>query len=210
MTRLRKTLFLAAPCAAVLAVPVLTSAGTGDSDRDRMPDRWERRHGLSTSRDDARRDRDRDGARNVTEFRNATNPRDRDSDDDGVRDGRETGSIASFADDVLTITLLDGTQLRGRVTDATRIECEDGDEDSTPTATAATSGPSSNSGSSGSNSGPSSNSGSSADDDDADEDRGDDERACAPADLVAGARIEEAELTLTAGGPVWDEVELAK
>ena len=195
MTRLRKTLLVAAPCAAALAVPVLTNAGTGDNDRDRMPDRWERRHGLDTSRNDARRDRDRDGARNVTEFRTASDPRDRDSDDDGVRDGRETGSVAGFADGVLTITLLDGTQLRGGVTDATRIECEDGDDDE-PTATASSRGPSPSSGSSGSNSGPSGG--------------GDDDRVCTPADLVAGTRIEEAELTLTAAGPVWEEVELRK
>ena len=195
MPRLRKTLLLAAPCAAALAVPVLTSAGTGDSDRDRISDRWERRYGLDASRNDARRDPDRDGARNIAEFRNTTNPRDRDSDDDGVRDGRETGSIAGFADGVLTITLLDGTQLRGGVTDATRIECEDGDDDG-PTAAASSSGPSPSSGSSGSNSGPSGG--------------GDEDRACAPSDLVAGTRIEEAELTLTAAGPVWEEVELRK
>jgi hypothetical protein len=51
-----------------------------------MPDRWERKHRLSVKRDDAARDRDRDGLRNIAEYRAKTDPNRADSDRDGVRD----------------------------------------------------------------------------------------------------------------------------
>jgi pectate lyase len=42
-----------------------------DRDRDGMPNRWERRHGLRPRVDDSARDRDRDGWTNVEEYLNA-------------------------------------------------------------------------------------------------------------------------------------------
>jgi hypothetical protein len=60
-------------------------AASRDRDRDRMPDRWERKHRLSKARADA----DRDGLTNLAEFRSRTNPRRRDSDRDRLRDGDE-------------------------------------------------------------------------------------------------------------------------
>lgn len=74
---------------ALLAAPGSALARSGDRDHDRMPDRWEKRHRLSTKKNDARRDRDRDGLRNLAEYRSRTNPRDRDSDNDGVGDADE-------------------------------------------------------------------------------------------------------------------------
>ncbi|PTL59650.1 hypothetical protein [Paraconexibacter algicola] len=84
----RSTAALAA-LTAVLATPALALAGAGDRDHDRMPDRWERSHQLSTRSDDSARDTDRDGLSNRGEYLSGTDPRDRDSDDDGVRDARE-------------------------------------------------------------------------------------------------------------------------
>ena len=90
MTTSRLTTLLAA-AAALLSLALAPAAGarSTDRDRDRMPDRWERQHGLSVNAKDAGRDNDRDGLRNLTEYRAATHPRKRDSDRDGVSDGRE-------------------------------------------------------------------------------------------------------------------------
>jgi hypothetical protein len=72
---------------ASLALPA--SAAAGDRDHDRIPDRWEKRHKLKVTSDDAAKDRDRDGLTNWGEYRAGTHPGKRDSDGDGRRDGRE-------------------------------------------------------------------------------------------------------------------------
>jgi hypothetical protein len=72
---------------ALVAVPGVAQAA--DRDSDGLPDRWERRHHLSTSTDSANADQDDDNVDNGNEFEEGTKPRDRDSDDDGRRDGRE-------------------------------------------------------------------------------------------------------------------------
>jgi hypothetical protein len=77
----------------LLALPFIPTTASGaaarDRDGDRLPDRWERRYHLSTSWKSARGDADRDGLSNLREYRLRTNPRRRDSDRDGVRDGAE-------------------------------------------------------------------------------------------------------------------------
>jgi hypothetical protein len=60
-----------------------------DRDHDGLPDRWERRYDLSTSKKSAKGDPDRDGLRNRREYRLRTNPRKRDTDGDGHRDRAE-------------------------------------------------------------------------------------------------------------------------
>jgi hypothetical protein len=70
-----------------LAVPGVAAAK--DKDRDGLPDRWERRHGLSTHHNSAGRDNDRDRVDNRNEYREHTDPRDRDTDNDRKRDGAE-------------------------------------------------------------------------------------------------------------------------
>src|SRR3954447_23020136 len=107
----------------VLVAGSAQAKGT-DRNRDGLPDRWERSHHLSLKLDQSRRDQDRDGLDNRGEYRAGLNPHDRDSDDDGVADGRENaGSVTSFANGVLTVTLAKGGTLTAKVTDATRIEC---------------------------------------------------------------------------------------
>jgi hypothetical protein len=88
MTRVRSSL-IAALALLLLALPGAAAAKSTDRDRDRMPDRWERKHKLSVKKDDARLDADRDGLRNLAEYRAKTNPRKADSDRDGVLDGDE-------------------------------------------------------------------------------------------------------------------------
>ena len=74
--------------AACLAAPAAAVAAT-DQDRDGLPDRWERRHELSTSKRSAAGDPDRDRLTNRLEFRTSTNPRRADTDRDGFSDGAE-------------------------------------------------------------------------------------------------------------------------
>ncbi|HEY6781032.1 MAG TPA: hypothetical protein VI111_08765, partial [Thermoleophilaceae bacterium] len=74
---------------ALLLVALPATAAARDRDHDRLPDRWERQHGLSTHRAGADADQDRDGVDNRNEFREGTDPRTRDSDGDGRTDGRE-------------------------------------------------------------------------------------------------------------------------
>jgi len=181
------------------------SAHGRDANRDRIPDRWEKHHGLSLKVKQTRRDQDKDGFHNRAEWRAKTDPRDADSDDDGIDDADENaGTVTAFADGELTITLFDGGTLTGKVTDDTEIECDDdgarashegdddeGDDDE-------------------------------GDDDhgDRDDDHGDDEGdrhhgdrehgddECTPDALAVGAIVEEAELKISSDGRVWREIEL--
>src|SRR4051794_37397718 len=124
MDAYKKTFALVPALALSLLVAGPAHASSSDRNRDRLPDRWERAHHLSLKVNQAGRDQDHDGLNNRGEYRAGLNPHDRDSDDDGVVDGRENaGAISSFANGVLTITLAKGGTLSARVTDATRIEC---------------------------------------------------------------------------------------
>jgi hypothetical protein len=106
------------------------SANGRDANRDRIPDRWEKKHGLSLNVKQTRRDQDSDGFKNRAEWRAKTDPRDADSDDDGTDDAEENaGTVTSFANGELTITLFDGGTLTGKVTEDTEIKCSsDGDK----------------------------------------------------------------------------------
>lgn len=64
-------------------------AQSTDRNDDTIPDRWEKRHHLSLKHDQVNRDQDRDGVRNKCEYQAKTNPRRKDSDRDGKRDGKE-------------------------------------------------------------------------------------------------------------------------
>jgi len=95
-----------------------------DRNHDGLPDRWERSHHLSLRIDQAKRDQDHDGLNNRGEYRAGFDPRDRDSDDDGVSDGRaNAGSVTAYKDGLLTVSLAKGGTLTAKVTDATRVEC---------------------------------------------------------------------------------------
>ena len=108
------------------------------------------------------------------------------------------------------IALFGGGKIEGKVTPATRLKCENEDDDDRPTATSSERG----SGSSGDDEGRD-------DDDRGDDDRGDDDedssgsrdggdrdRTCPAGALTKGAIVEEAELEATRDGLVYEEVEL--
>jgi hypothetical protein len=188
------------------------SASARDVNRDRIPDRWEKRHGLSLKVKQSARDQDKDGFRNRAEWRAKTDPRDPDSDDDGADDSEENaGTVTSFADGELTITLFDGGTLSGKVTDDTEIKCAE----SPASARASHDDP--------------------GDDDEGDDDRGDwrgdddehgdddgdrdhddgdcrghedDGEECGAEALTAGRAVAEAELKISSEGRVWTEIEL--
>jgi len=214
---------------AMLALPGIAAAKDGN--HDRIPDRWEKRHHLSLSVNQAGRDQDRDHLRNRAEFLADDNPRDRDSDGDGVLDGDENaGTIASFdaTSGKLTITLFGGDTISGLITDRTRIKCEDehspdvttrprhGEEEPGDDRGGHGEEPGDDHGDHGEepgddnggddNSGPgSSNSGRGP--------SGHDDNGvganCTTSDLIVGATVEEAELELEHGVASFDEVELA-
>ena len=181
------------------------SASGRDANRDRIPDRWEKRHGLSLKVKQTGRDQDKDGFKNRAEWRAQTDPRDADSDDDGIDDGEENaGTVTAFANDELTITLFDGGTLTGKVTPDTEVKCDD----DTATAADADEGGNVVGGPPGD------------DDDEGDDDHGDgqhgdgdhgdddDSETCAPDALKVGAAVEEAELKISSAGRVWSEIEL--
>jgi hypothetical protein len=139
------TLALLVAATALCAAPALARK----RDHDKLPDRWERKFHLDTKKNDAKRDRDRDGLSNYREYRSHTNPRrkdtdrdglkdgaerrfgfkprDRDSDDDGTRDGKENaGKITALTGSSITLRLAAG----GKLNAGLAIDCSSGDSSS--------------------------------------------------------------------------------
>jgi hypothetical protein len=236
-TLIRRALTIGATIVAALAVAAgPAGAASKDRNHDRIPDRWEAKHGLSLDRNQANRDQDRDKLDNRGEFRAKSDPRDDDSDDDGVDDGDEgAGTIASFDETtgVLVINAFNGDTVTGTVTDDTEIEC-DNDDETQPDQEGDDdhSGP-------GHDGADDDNDDVGDDDDDVGDDDGDDgpghdegdddgdesghggpghdrshgddedeDEDCSVADLTAGTVVHEAELELTGSGLVFEEIEL--
>jgi len=208
---------------ALIALPGVAAAR--DRNHDHLPDRWEKRHHLSLKVNQAHRDQDGDHMRNRAEFLAGDNPRDRDSDDDGVIDGEErAGTIQSFDADTgrLVIDLFGNGTVVGLVDGQTQIKCEGSSAAST----------SRDGESGGDNSGLGEEAdvdgdrgeeevgddhGGEAEPGDDDGGRGEQEPGddhgnrgnCGTAALVPGAVVEEAELELSGGQATFEEVELS-
>lgn len=211
-SRLGVLLAMALGVVAIFALPAV--AGAKDRNHDRIPDRWEKRHHLSLTVNQAGKDQDCDHLRNLAEFKAGDNPRSDDSDGDGVMDGEENaGTITSFdsAGGKLVIALFGGDTISGLVTAQTEIKCE-GVDDSSGAASSSSGEPEpgdDNGGrgeepgddNGGGNSGPgSSTSG---------RDGNGGNVNCTSADLISGAVVQQAELELGNGTATFDEVELA-
>jgi hypothetical protein len=235
MKRLATLLLAAVALLAAAAIPA--SASAKDRNHDRIPDKWEKRHHLSLHHNQAGRDQDRDGMKNRAEWKYGMDPRDKDSDDDGIHDNKENaGTVKSFADGVLTISLAKGGEVTGAVTDATKLKCKGthdaGDDHGDD-------GPTHDQGDDHGDDGPTHDAGDDHGDDgpthDAGDDHGDDNSgsgsgsghsggdddnsgpgassssvhdACSTDALVAGAVVREAQLKLTDGSATWRKVEL--
>lgn len=86
---MRRRAFTLGLILAMLTLALPTAASARDRDRDGLSDRWEKKHKLSLKRNSAHADLDRDKVDNANEYRERTDPRDADSDNDGKSDGRE-------------------------------------------------------------------------------------------------------------------------
>ena len=183
-------MLLVAACSLLLVFAAPSMARTHrDRNHDGLPDRWERAHHLSLKVNQARRDQDHDGLRNKAEFVAGTNPRDADTDNDGVDDAAEdAGKVVSFdaATGQLTIMLFNGDTVAGTVNADTEIECGDRQEDSGD------------------------HHGGRGDSRIRDHGGGDDEGdvACDTTSLTPGMVVREAELSATPQGLVFDKVEV--
>lgn len=212
--RLAAVLAIACGVAALLALPGIAAAK--DRNHDHIPDKWEKKHKLSLKVNQARRDQDHDGLRNRAEFRAGTNPRDADSDNDGIEDGEENaGTVSSFDAETgkLTIALFGGESITGFVTEDTEIECGCGSHSgSTPEAEEEGEIRSR----SGSDDGPEHDLGDDEGEDAPNHDAGDDSGGsghgdgCSVEDLTEGAAIQEAELRVGSGRAVFEKIELGR
>jgi hypothetical protein len=150
--------------------------------------------------------------------------------------GETAGTVKSFTEGVLVITLNDGTTVSGKVTEQTEIHCQaassagsddgsdegqqtDGEDGSSssgapnPSAGADARAASAGSDGEGGGSGHNGDNEGSGDNERAgdDEGSGDDEGTrgpCTTAALVPGAVVREAELSIGGAGAVWDHIEL--
>lgn len=218
-------LFAAALLAAIGALAAIAAAKDGNEDR--IPDKWEKHHHLSLHVKQTHRDQDHDHLGNRAEFLTDDNPRDRDSDNDGVIDGNENaGKIASFdaATGKLTIELFGGDSISGVATESTRIKCENEhgvartsrEEESGDDHGGAGAEPGDDNGGAepgddhGGNSGPgSSDSGPGSDNSGPGRGGEEDGANCTTADLSQGAVVQEAELEIEHGAATFEKVELA-
>lgn len=225
MNRLRVLLALALGVTALLALA--GPAAAKDSNHDKIPDRWEKRHKLSLKVDQSRRDQDRDGLRNRAEFRTSNDPRDDDSDGDGIADGDEgAGTIVSFDAETgrLVIDLFADDEIAGFVTDETRIKCErSGHDSATVSRSDGEDEPGDDHGDHGDepgddhsdddvsddSSGPSGSSGPESNDSGHDDHDGDcNDSSCGTDALQVGAVVDEAEVDIRNGKATFEEVEL--
>jgi hypothetical protein len=87
-----KTRNISVVVAGALALLLVAFAGTAvakDKNRDRIPDKWEKKFKLSLKVDQSNKDQDRDKVDNLNEFQEGTNPRVKDTNRNGKADGKE-------------------------------------------------------------------------------------------------------------------------
>lgn len=113
----------------------------------------------------------------------------------GTDDGAEStaGSVASFANGVLTLRLADGSMVSGKVTSATEIEC------GAPERTAIQADDRDGGGDHGEDRGDTGDQG---------DDGNDEGLTCGTGALMPGTAVHEAELRVSSAGQRWEQIEL--
>jgi hypothetical protein len=209
--RMRKLWLVLTGALAISLVALAGPAAARDRNHDRIPDRWEKHHHLSLHKKQTRRNQDHDGLLNRREWKAGMDPRDPDSDEDGVEDGDEgAGTIASFEGGVLTINLFHGSSVSGLVTGDTEIECDNGDDhgDEDADGEGGRHGDTGDADDHGDDD-PVEDNNQVEDDDQGDDGEGeDDEHECSVDDLTVDRVVQEAELELANGDAVFEEIEL--
>lgn len=218
---------LALGALALLAMPSLAAAK--DRNHDHIPDKWEKKHHLSLKVDQARKNQDGDALNNRAEFLAGDNPRDADSNNDGVEDGEDNaGTITSFDAETgeLVINLFGGETISGLVGEGTEIRCEDrsgasassdgggesqsgddngGEDEAEPGDDNGGVEQTGDDGGQAEEEPADDNGGEEADDDNAGPGNGN----CTTADLIPGAVVQEAELRIANGQATFEKVELS-
>jgi hypothetical protein len=204
-----KLIIFGALAVLVLAAPASAAAKHRDRNHDRIPDRWEKVHKLSLRVNQAKRDQDHDGLRNRAEFRAQMDPRDSDSDNDGTNDGQEkAGSVVSFDGTTLVIDVFGSSPLTGKVTADTEIECDPGDDNGDGAEESSTR--LRHDGGEGEHNQGDDNEGGDHQGNDEGDDHEGDNSSCPAGALAQGAIVQEAELSLTSAGLVFEKIELVK
>jgi hypothetical protein len=192
----------------MLAVPASAAAKHGDRNHDGIPDRWEKVHNLSLRVNQAGRDQDHDGLKNRAEFRAHMDPRDADSDNNGIPDGQEhAGTVVSFDGTTLTVDVFGSSPLVGKVTSDTEIECDPGDDNGNGGQTQATRLRDDGGDQGDGQSGDGQDQGDQGGDNQGDDNEGDNS-SCPAGALTTGAVVQEARLSLTSDGLVFEKIEL--
>jgi hypothetical protein len=112
--------------ALALSLGAIATASAKDRNHDRIPDSWEKANKLSLKVNQATRDQDNDSLSNRGEYQAGDDPRDADTDGDGTADGDEgAGTITAWDPDsgALTINLFGGDSVTATVTDETEVQC---------------------------------------------------------------------------------------
>lgn len=112
------------------------------------------------------------------------------------------GTVASFTNGKLTITLADGSSVSGAVTNDTEIECQmAGDNDNDDGVMNTDDQGPSGGGDNGDNNGDNGDNGDQSGD-------GENGNMCSTASLTPGAVVQDARLELSSAGAVWERIEL--
>jgi hypothetical protein len=200
--RLRGRITWTVVLALALSLGAIATASAKDRNHDRIPDSWEKANKLSLKVNQAKRDQDRDNLSNRGEYQAGDNPRDADTDGDGTPDGDEgAGTITAWDPDTgeLTINLFGGDSVTGAVTDETEVRCAPTDPSEDPADNT-----DSKTGRPGDQAAPPPPS--------ADDPTGDGHCQhgvpCSADDLAVDEVVQEAHLSATADGLVFDEIKL--
>jgi hypothetical protein len=214
-----KLVVIGALAAAFMVVPAVAMASK-DRDHDGLPDKWEKKFHLSTHTNNAKGDPDRDHLSNRKEFKFGLNPRKADSDGDRTPDNEEqAGVVRSFQNGVLTIDELNGGSVSGNVDNSTEIECGDRNEVQDDDANDDNAGGNDQrdhedgSGDTGQTNTQAGDNEPGDNENENENEQGDDDQGlnqCSTADLVPGAKVHEAKLSVNSTGHHFDKIELMK